>query len=98
MSANSTEQFRPEMDGDRMVSSSELLADVVLDYSARFPSAIEMFEPFPDESGLGLITEDKVALGHRRVLLEVPSLADLEVATEFPGYVRPQRDGHSGIE
>src|SRR5437879_10622107 len=70
------------MDGDGMVGSAELLTDVRLGYSARFPSAIEMFELFPGKSGLGLITEDKVAIGHRRVPLEVPRLADLEVSAE----------------
>ena len=71
------------MDGDGMVGSAELLTDVRLGYSARFPSAIEMFELFPGKSGLGLITEDKVALCHRRVLPEIPRLADLEVSAEL---------------
>ncbi|PYT52423.1 MAG: hypothetical protein DMG43_11775 [Acidobacteria bacterium] len=71
------------MHGDSVVGSTELLEDVVLGYSVHFPSAIEMFEPLPGESGLGLITEDKVALCHRRVLPEIPRLADLEVSAEL---------------
>ena len=63
-STNSTEQFRPEMRGDRVVGLAELLADVVLGHAARFPSAIQMFEPFPDESRFGLITENQISLGH----------------------------------
>jgi len=98
MSTNSTEQFRPEMHGDSVVGPAELLAYVGLGHSACFPSAIEMFEPFPDKSGLGLITEDKVAIGHRCVPPEVPRLADLEVAAELRLYVRPEWDSHNGIE
>ena len=52
-STNTTEQFRPEMRGDRVVGLAELLADVVLGHAARFPSAIEMFEPLSGELGLG---------------------------------------------
>ena len=83
MSTNSTEQFRPEMHGDGMVGPAKLPANVGLGHSARFPSAIQMFEPFPDESGFCLIAEDQLTFGHRCVPLEVPCLADLEVAAEL---------------
>ncbi len=48
----------PEMGGDRVVGPAELLAYVGLSHAACFPSAIQMFEPLPSESRLGLITEN----------------------------------------
>ncbi len=71
------------MRGDRVVGRAKLPANVGLAYSPCFPSAIQMFEPLSGESRLGLITENKVALCHRCVSLEVPRLADLEVSAEL---------------
>jgi hypothetical protein len=45
------------------MATAELLADVGLSYSANLPSAIEMFEALPYESGLGLITINQVSFG-----------------------------------
>jgi len=71
------------MHGDGVVGPAKLPANVGLAHSPCFPSAIEMFEPFPGESGLGLIAENQVAIGHGGVPLEVPRLADLEVSAEL---------------
>ena len=64
------------------LATAKVQADIGLGHSADFPSAIEMFEALPGESGLGLITENQVGLGQRRVPAEVPGLADLEVSEQ----------------
>ena len=71
------------MHDDGTASSAELLTNIGLCNAARFPSAIQMLEALPDESRLGLIAENEVAIGHRPVLAEVPCLANLEVAAEL---------------
>ena len=81
--AEPAEYFRPEMGDDRTAGPAELLTDVGLAHAARFPAAIQMFEPLPDESRLGLIAENEIAIGHRTILAEVPCLANLEVAAEL---------------
>src|SRR5216684_2423078 len=86
------------MRGGLAVATAKVLADVGFCYSSDFPSAIEMFEALPGESGLGLITENQVSLGQRRVPAEVPGLADLEVAQEVRRYVRSEWNGHERIE
>ena len=70
------------MHGGVAIAAAKLLADVGFGHSSDFPSAIEMFEALPGESGLGLITENQVGLGQRRVPAEVPGLADLEVSEQ----------------
>ena len=58
-----TEDFSGEMHDGLSIASAELIADVGLSYSANLPSAIEMLESLPDESGLGLITINQVSFG-----------------------------------
>lgn len=47
-----------------------------------------MLEARPLESGFGLVPENQVRLGQKRVTAKIPSLADLEVAEKFLRYVR----------
>ena len=61
------EHFSGEMYDGLSIACAELLADVVLSYSAKLPSAIEMFEALPSESDLGLITINQVNFGDGRV-------------------------------
>lgn len=86
------------MSSDGTAGAAKLLADVVLGHAARFPSAIEMFEVLADEPGLGFVAENQVCIGYRPVAVEVPSLADLEVAAQFRRRVGPQGNGHHRIE
>lgn len=81
-----------------MAGTAELLPDIVLGQSACFPPAIEMFEVLPDESCLGFVAENQVGISHRPVLAEVTRLANLEVAAKLRRRVRPQGNGHHGIE
>src|SRR5713226_3523633 len=67
-------------------------------HSSDFPAAIEMFEALPGESSFGLIAENQVSLGERRVPAQIPGLTDLEVAQQVCRYVRAERNGHQRIE
>src|SRR5467141_5174110 len=57
-----------------------------------------MFEARASESAFGLIAENQVSLGERRVPAEVPRLADLEVAQQVRRNVGSERNGHQRIE
>ena len=57
-----------------------------------------MLEALPLESSFGLVPENQVRLGQRRVPAKIPSLADLEVAEKFLRYVRADWNRHQGIE
>ena len=87
-----------EMHGGVAIATAKVLADVALGHSSDFPSAIEMFEALPGKSGFGLIAENQVSLGQRRVPAEVPGLANLEVAEQVRRYVRSERNRHQRIE
>jgi hypothetical protein len=41
-----------------------------------------MFETLPDKTGFGLIAENQVGLGQRRVPTEILDLADLEISEQ----------------
>ena len=86
------------MHGGVTLATAKVLADIGFGHASDFPSAIEMFEAWPGESGFGLITENQVRLGQRCVPAEVPGLADLEVAQQVRRYVRSERNGHQRIE
>src|SRR5207249_10526685 len=58
------------------LATAKVQADIGLGHSADFPSAIEMFEALPSESGFSLIAENQISLGERGVSAEVPGLAD----------------------
>ena len=76
-----------EMRNDMVVVTAEIVADVGIRHSSNLPSAIEMLEALPRESSLGLIAENQVGLGQRRVPAQVPGLADLEVAEHVQRHV-----------
>jgi len=78
------------MRDDRTASSAELLTNVSVGRATRLPPAIQMLEALPDESRLGLIAENEVAIAHQPVLADVPCLANLEVAAELRRWVRPK--------
>ena len=78
------------MHGDLMIAAGKLTADVGIGHSSDFPSAIEMLEALADESDLSLIPKNQVRVGHRPVLAEVPSLADLEVADQVRRDIRSE--------
>ena len=78
------------MHGGVTVATAKVLANVGFGHASDFPSAIEMFEALPGESRFGLIAENQVGLGQRRVPAEVPGLADLEVTQQVRRYVRSE--------
>ncbi len=51
------------MHGGMAISAAKFLTDVGFGHSPAFPSAIEMLEALPGESGLGLVAENQVGLG-----------------------------------
>src|SRR5260370_31401266 len=86
------------MHGDLTLATAKVLADIGFGHSSDFPSAIKMFEASPGESSFGLIAENQVSLGERRVPAQVPGLADLEVTQQICRNVRSERNGHERIE
>src|SRR6202040_532740 len=86
------------MHGGATLATAKVLADVGFRHSADFPAAIEMFEALPSESSFGLIAENQVSLGQRRVPAEVPGLAYFEVTQQVRRYVRSKWNGHQRIE
>ena len=79
-------------------ATAKVLADIEFGDSADFPSAVEMIEVLPGESGFGPIAKNQIRLGQRGVPAEVPGLADLELAQQVRGYIRSERNGHQRIE
>jgi len=90
--------FSSEMRDGGTHATAKVLTDIEFGNSSDFPSAVEMFEVLPGESGFGLIAKNQIGLGQRAVPAEVPGLADLKVAQQVRGYVRSERNCHQRIE
>jgi hypothetical protein len=90
--------FSSEMRDGGTHATAKVLADIEFGDSSDFPSAVEMIEVLPGESGFGPIAKNQIRLGQRGVPAEVPGLADLELAQQVRGYVRSERNGHQRIE
>ena len=78
--------------------SAELLTDVRLCHSRGLPSAIQVLESVSGEPSLGVISENQITFGQGGVLLEIPSLANLEVPQDVLRRVGLERNCDEGVE
>src|SRR5690242_8179582 len=74
----------------RLVATREILTDLCVRHPSDFPGTIEVLEMRPAKPFFGEIAEDQVAFRKRRVLGEIPGLANREVPEKVFGGTRLQ--------